>query len=363
MVPRRRSAARRDWPPNLYPCKNGFKYRHPATRKDHWMGTDRAKAFAAARKLNAMLIDGSDLVGKVTDTGETIGDALKLFRAEVVPTKGWAPKTAEWYAVFLNRIEQDLGEKPIAGFSVRDCATYIREVTDSARSRQTYRLILDWILGCAVEEGWIESNPALQTRKHAHERKRERLTPEAYAAIYAVAPAWLQNAMDLSLLTLQRREDVADAKFTDYRDGSLFVVPQKTENSTLVRLQLKDDDGAIAALVARCRADNVASPYLVHRVPERVKARDQRARDRVHHTQVLPAQLSRAFADARAAAGIEGDNPPTFHEIRSLGAAEKRRAGWSEAQVQALLGHADRGTTHGYLEGHELPWTEISIGA
>ena len=69
--------------------QNGFKYRHPATRKDHWMGADRAKAFAAARtKLERVLTDGSGTVGKVTDTGETIGDALKLFRAEVVPTEG-----------------------------------------------------------------------------------------------------------------------------------------------------------------------------------------------------------------------------------------------------------------------------------
>ena len=291
------------------------------------MGTDRAKAFAAARKLNAMLIDGSDLVGKVTDTGETIGDALKLFRAEVVPTKGWAPKTAEWYAVFLNRIEQDLGEKPIAGFSVRDCATYIREVTDSARSRQTYRLILDWILGCAVEEGWIESNPALQTRKHAHERKRERLTPEAYAAIYAVAPAWLQNAMDLSLLTLQRRGGCRRREV--HRLPRRLAVRRAAEDgeqhagAPAVEGRRRRDRGAGGALPRGQRRFAVPGPP---RARSGSRPGDQRARDRVHHTQVLPAQLSRAFADARAAAGIEGDNPPTFHEIRAAW-ARRRNAG------------------------------------
>jgi hypothetical protein len=44
----------------------------------------------------------------------------------------------------------------------------------------------------------------------------------------------------------------------------------------------------------------------------------------VHHTQVLPEQVCRTFADARDAAVAAGDlaaseHPPTFHEIRSLG--------------------------------------------
>ena len=231
MVPRRRSAANRDLPDNLYPAGNGWKYRHPTTRKDHWMGQDRAKAIAAARKLNALLMPGGDLVGKVVGASETIADAVRVFRTDDMPNRGWAPKTAARYAVFLNRIEEDPGSA-CGDFSVRDCATYIREGDRVARSRQTYRLVLGWVLACAVEEGWIEINPALQTRKHAHTRKRERLTLDAYETIYAAAPAWLQNAMEMSLITLLRREDVAAARFADYRDGALFVVPQKTEGST-----------------------------------------------------------------------------------------------------------------------------------
>src|SRR5690606_19788758 len=102
--------------------------------------------------------------------------------------------------VYLNRVTEDLGERPLESFGVKDCAEYIRSVTESARSRQTYRLVLGWIFACAVEEGWLDLNPALQTRKHAHKRKRERLTLDAYRAIHGQAPQWLRNAMDLSLL-------------------------------------------------------------------------------------------------------------------------------------------------------------------
>ena len=51
-------------------------------------------------------------------------------------------------------------------------------------------------------------------------RQRARLTTDAYTAIRAHAPAWLQRAMDLSLLTLLRREDVASLRFADVRDGA-----------------------------------------------------------------------------------------------------------------------------------------------
>ena len=60
MVPRTRAKSRAGWPDNLYPNRSGFKYRHPVTRKETWMGLDKARAFAAAKKLNAML-EGVDI--------------------------------------------------------------------------------------------------------------------------------------------------------------------------------------------------------------------------------------------------------------------------------------------------------------
>ncbi|MCI1709125.1 MAG: tyrosine-type recombinase/integrase [Chiayiivirga sp.] len=86
----------------------------------------------------------------------------------------------------------------------------------------------------------------------------------------------------------------------------------------------------------------------------------------MHHTQVLPEQVCRTFADARDAAVAAGDlaaseHPPTFHEIRSLGGVLLHLSAWSEANVQALMGHANSTMTRVYLEGHERPWTEICV--
>lgn len=360
MVPRLRSKARTGWPDNLYPNRDGFKYRHPVTKRETWMGKDKARAFAAARKLNTMLVPTDDLVARVAGDGRKVRDAISVFRTDDLPHRGWAPKTSAWYEVFLKRIEADIGDRDLDQLTVKDCAEYIRGVTESARSRQTYRLVLGWILACAVQEGWIDSNPAEATRKFANQRKRERLTIDVYRRVHAKAPVWLQNAMDLSLLTLLRREDVAGLRFADVRDGRLWVIPQKTEGSTAVRLRINMGDD-LTALVARCR-DDVVSPYMVHRLPEKARPKQKKAVARVHHTQLLPEQITRAFADARDAAEITGDNPPTFHEIRSLGGALLREKGWTVEQVQALMGHGSPSMTTVYLEGHEMPWTDVETG-
>ena len=82
-----------------------------------------------------------------------------------------------------------------------------------------------------------------------------------------------------------------------------------------------------------------------------------------HWTQVSPDALTRAFNEAReksgACAGM--DNPPTFHELRSLGAARYRAAGMPEEHIKALLGHTDIKTTRIYLNGHEAPRISVSI--
>jgi len=315
---RSRSKARAGWPANLYPCKNGYKYRHPITRKETWFGIDRAKAFTAARSLNSLLGARDDLVARVASQSETMADAIRVFRAEDMPGRHWAPKTIDLYENILKRTEAAIGARDLVGFTVRDCAEFIRDITESPRARQQFRLALQWVLACAVEEGWIDTNPALQTRKANYQRQRDRLTRETYEAIWKHAAPWLQRAMDLSLLTLLRREDIVTATFADIHDGALWIIPSKTETSTGARLKLPTD-GALAELIARCRTD-IVSPYLIHRLPEKARPTGMRAKTRTPHTQVLPEQLSRAFADARDAAQLTTDNPPTFHEIRSLGA-------------------------------------------
>lgn len=358
---RPRRTGNRDLPDNLYPNRNGWKYVRPSDGKPVYLpaGTTREAAISTAVKCNAILTKPGSLVGAVLGR-RMVKDAIKVFRDDDLPHRKWAPKTAEEYAIILRRLEADEGETLLDDYGVSDAAEYLR--TKGIEARRKYRCMMLWVFACAVQEGWVGFNPIEQTRKvPPSERQRARLTKEAFAAIRAKAEPWLQRAMDFALVTLLRRSDVAGAKFADVREGRLHVVPKKTEDSTNVRLRITIGPELDATLAAM--RDNIASPYIVHRLPLKARPRNMRADGRDHHTQVMPEQITRAFADARDAAALEFDGaPPSWHEIRSLGIARYRELGWTLEQVQALAGHATKAMTKVYAEGHEAPWTDVFAG-
>lgn len=366
---RPRKAGNLDLPPNLYLERNGFRYVHPITGKPtFWTNPSppRDRAIASAKKLNAMLIPAShDLVNQVTGAGKTVRDAVKLFRLEELPHLEYAPKTAAELEVKLAKIDDVAGDRPLTDFNVREAALLLRAITESPRNRQQYRSVFVMILDGALEEGWVEFNPFRETKKPKYKKARARLTVEGYAYVYHQAHAWgwkwLMNAMDLTLEALFRGGDVTALQFSEIRDGRIHVVPKKTADSTGVRLRIELWP-ELAAITTRCR-DDVASPYLVHRLPEKAKPKDKRSKNRQHLTQVLREQLTRGFEAAREACGyFAGDaNPPTFHEVRSLGGDLHRQVGRSEEWIQALYAHSTRDMTLHYLKGHEQPWTDIRL--
>jgi hypothetical protein len=72
-------------------------------------------------------------------------------------------------------------------------------------------------------------------------------------------------------------------------------------------------------VISRCR-DDIVSPYLVHRRPDRKKQKQAPTKD--HWTQVEERYLTRAFKEAREAAdcykGWKEEEMPGFHEVRHV---------------------------------------------
>jgi integrase len=64
---------------------------------------------------------------------------------------------------------------------------------------------------------------------------------------------------------------------------------------------------------------------------------------------------------ARIAAKVGGDNPPTFHEVRSLGSFLLAQQGEAITDIQELMAHSDEAMTALYQSGHPLPWTTVEI--
>jgi integrase len=357
MAARRRSDKNRDLEPNLHESGGYYKYRHPQTGKYHGMGSDRKKANAAARKLNAMLIPSNDLVSRVvTEQRVLFGDIIKRYRTEYLPTKKLKPRTLEETTYRLNRLERDLKDKQVEAMSIKMVADYLDENFQN-NAYIKIRGLLSELFRFGATKGLCDTNPAENTlAKAADEKQRRPLTKEWFKAIYAHADDWLKVAMDFALITLQRRSDLCSAKFDDISDGHLHLIQRKTEKHGH-RAHLRIKVGAsLEAVIKRSRQSGIASPYIIHRRPERIR----RSKSMTHWSQVRPETLSKEFAKARdkvpEIARLPVAQRPTIHEIRALGGHLYLEAGFSDEYVQTLMGHSTLKMTHHYTDRH-IEWT------
>jgi integrase len=351
---RKRLAANRALPPNLYVNTAGYySYRDPVRKTQKGLGRDRAEAIRQARAANAAIAarDPSPLVDWVLGrTDYTLAGWLPVYR-ELWETKTEpAANTLASARSLLKRLgESDLAKMRMRHIETAHVATFLEEfekATGAAQARNM-RTRLGDVFRWAETQGVIDvgKNPVTATFNADYRVKRERLSLEQFWAIHAHASTWGRNAMMLALVTAQRREDVSNMKFADYKDGFLHVAQGKSGGET--RLQI---DGSIrlakvglsvGEAVASCR-DLIVSRHLVHHVERSNKTKPG--------DMVRAPMISMAFQRAREKAGIaatEGRTPPSFHEIRSL-SERLYREEFGADFAQAMLGHKSAQMTSKY---------------
>lgn len=210
-----------------------------------------------------------------------------------------------------------------------------------------------------------DSNPFDRDRLLRREKPisaRERLCLPDFWKIYAKAPAGVQVAMGISLLTTLRRQDVVSLQRKHIQDGFLRVTVSKSEEQRGVikaaRLawNLKKHPELCRLLKRGLGAAPKLCPFIVN-----LKPKTWRRDGKEHSWQVLPDRLSREFSRARARAKVGGEHPPTFHEIRSLGSALLAAQGEQLTDVMELMGHSEEEMTRLYQSGHALPHQEVGI--
>ncbi|OVV00020.1 integrase [Klebsiella quasipneumoniae subsp. quasipneumoniae] len=105
--------------------------------------------------------------------------------------------------------------------------------------------------------------------------------------------------------------------------------------------------------------DNVASPFVVHRIHER---QVKRSKEASHPTQVVRDYLSRSFSAVRDKQGLYDkltmDERPTFHEIRALAAHLFDQQGIGP---QGRMAHSDAKSTKIYTQNH-IDWVVVPHG-
>ena len=361
MAPRPRNRRSRDLPENLYEYGGHYKWRDPRSGKFFGLGNDRRKAIAQAMEANFAIRDETEvvrLVDRITGEGErTIRTFLPVYK-EVLEKRRLAAKTLKERHQQLDVVASHFDEMVMTRITTLAISKFLDgyEAAGKGRMAQVYRSLLLDLFREAQAKGWIEANPVGVTKAAIVEIKRSRLTLPDFQTIYAKAESlepWVRNSMALGLVTGQRREDVAAFRFTDVREGFLWVDQGKTGVKLRIPVSLRLDalGWSVEDVIRRCR-DRVVSPYMVHNSRPHAKAKPG---DPLHVS-----SLSAAFAKARDLAKVKGSDtqPPSFHELRSL--AERL---YSEQGIdtQTLLGHKDPRMTSTYHDARGAEWLEVKL--
>ncbi|CQR21254.1 exonuclease VIII [Salmonella enterica subsp. enterica serovar Typhimurium str. DT104] len=143
----------------------------------------------------------------------------------------------------LATVREKMGEIILAEVTTRHIAKFLESWITEGKNTMAgaMRSVLSDMFREAIVEGHIVKNPVEATRIPEIKVARERLQLETYNATRAAAehmPAWFPLAMDLALVTGQRREDIVNMKFSDVFDNRLYVTQIKTGMKIAIPLSL-----------------------------------------------------------------------------------------------------------------------------
>jgi hypothetical protein len=381
--PKPREARNADLPPNLYEDRGYYRYRDPRSGESHPVASNitdpaarRAEAIRQAIEVNQYLQRPATLIERVGGNASVIShqssrSSAARTLAAFVPTyrarleeRELAKNTLYGRKRQLDIIERQLGHIAIgagqadAADITRQLADWLRAESQTGRRRmaQAYRSTLADLFAEMAAAGWIAVNPVDVLRLPAPKIRRQRLTLDDFLRIYEAAAQlepWVRRSMELGIVTLQRREDVSRMGFRDELDTRLQVVQQKTGARIRIptRIRLDAVGWTLDDIIKRCR-DDVVSRHLVHHTRNQGQAE---AGKPVH-----PQTITTAFRQARTLAGIQtepGKTPPTYHELRSLGARLYLRQAYNP---QDLLGHKKEETTAIYTDNRGAEWIDVA---
>lgn len=363
---RPRSAKRKSFPPNLQQNAAGYFYwRDPRTGKTHGIGKDRQEAFTEARSANAMLAqeESRTLVERIkVSNSPSLSSWIDAWIESISPKL--KPKSIKNYRSALSKLKAKCGHITVREITPLMVADLLEEYTKAGQGRMA-ELVRDTahdLFRAAEVRGHLEvgKNPVSATKVEGSKVKRTRLSLEMFMKVYEQTnKPWLKRAMELALVTSQRRGDVQAMRRTDIVDGHLQVDQRKSGGQTKLGIPLTirlDAVGwSLKEVVERCRTPGLISPHLVH---HRTSGGTFSAGDPLTLN-----RISNVFAEEMRALAPEledGRTLPTFHEIRSLAIRLYTLQNGKEF-AQALAGHKDMKTTLLYTDPRDSEAVRIMI--
>lgn len=370
-------------PPNLMRRKKGdvwyYSYRDPMTRQETGLGTVYTDARQAVQILNTRRTQDQVqlLVNKVEKPAATIAQHAEWFLQVYLPArrkkktgKPLSAATIAHYDLYLGHAVDGWGPRDFASITRAEAVGLLDRY--SPESANKARGHLERFFAQGVARGLREDNPIEGTVKRDTVSLRLRLTRPAYDAIFKASPEWLQRAMTLSLLSLQRPTDLCEIPAASW-DGEWWAIRQgKSEAAGFGLLRIRPTAELKAAIEACMKARVADCTFLLCRKPEK----KLKSRRRTHWAQLDFEVLNRAFAEARSAVAQNkktskavrelldpGDEAlaPSYYEIKALGARLYEESGRSLQWIQGLMGHQEEATTRIYTDRHKEKWAVVDL--
>ncbi|WP_254607878.1 tyrosine-type recombinase/integrase [Burkholderia aenigmatica] len=334
-----------------------YTWRDPRDKKTHVLGRiPLSQAIYEAQEANVIVERGrivKSLAERISDGNQTVAELIGR-----MPTEGLRASTVTHRGYLDAAIINAIGKVSCGDLTTKHIADFLEPLIEQGKKRWANairnRLIAVCKRGAAL--GWMKDNPAVNTERVKSKTKRRRLTLEEFQAIFEKAPEvadWLQNAMLLALVSGQDRSTVARWERSFVKEDVAHLQRSKTsirmEIPTMIRLEAIGM--SLADVIARCETTGVVSKYLIHHRKGNGRA------PRGSHVKL--GSISNAFAAARTLAGIDGDNAPTFHEIRSL--AKRLYDAQGNVDTKALLGHTTDEMSEMYANSRGLAPLKVTV--
>jgi len=387
MAARPRKRENRNLPDFLLYDKATGQYRFTLINgKRKSLGADRVMAIAIAKEYNLrMRPESSPSVeslirysGGINGESQPFSEHVEHIMVRAVADEKPSQSTLDDWNNDAARVKEFFIDIPPCDIELEHVNQFInRYHADSSANVQNRKVsFLKKLFSYAVDESLMMDNPATRKKmRRVEEKKRQRLTLSVFTAIRRSADPWLRTAMDLAIQTTHARLEVSRIKYSIKEPkngvcgclwfeqpengiyGTLYIHRQKVQKKEASHVAIPIGE-ELKRIIDDSR-DNVASPYIVHRIPER---NNKRSKEVSHPTQVAPDYLSRAFSSLRDKLGLcdhlEMEERPTFHEIRALAAHLFDSQG---IDPQGRMAHSDAKSTKVYTRNH-IDWVVVPHG-
>ena len=387
MAARPRRRENRHLPDLLYFDKATGVYRFTlVTGKRKSLGNDRAMAIAIAREYNNRMRPETSVSidSLIRESGGIQGEALPFaehidrIMERTIKDEQPSESTRDDWNNDAIRVKEFFDKIPACDIELEHVNAYIKEYHADASANVQNRKVsfLKKLFSYAVDESLMLDNPATRKKmRRIEEKKRQRLSFDNFMAIRRAAAPWLRTAMDLALQTTHARLEVARIRYSIRKPkngicgcvwleqpengiyGTLYIHRQKVQKKEASHVAIPI--GKELKRIIDDSRDNVASPFVVHRIPDR---QVKRSKEVSHPTQVAPDYLSRSFSSLRDKLGLYNhlrmEERPTFHEIRALAAYQFDIQG---IDPQGRMAHSDAKSTKIYTSNH-INWVMVPHG-